>query len=302
MSIMMRFFDNFEKQETQKTQETQKNKQKFSLANEELFKEHMPKILESWGAYLKAYADKSKTIFSTKEPELPWLKFDEPTWVSSLAIAIAKNHMDAILVEELPVRKRSSLGNADMWCCLNPTEENNRFSFYLEAKSSSWARRQLFKHRNNPNEIELLRIRQLKEVHNQIANDEKKDTLLSRVFRDYQKSAGKLGTQRNYTTTSPHKKESGREHDHVFLTMIIKPVLWDEECLWDTEQENKVKFSALFEKEIRPHIKRNESGNIKPSTRNFYNYPSAGIIMRDKKGFGFIALVLMLGEAKQDNR
>lgn len=292
MNIEIRLFDNFKGQKT---------KDKFTPTNERLFKDHMPRILESWGIYLKDYAEKSKNIFPA--PEFPWLKFDEPAWVSSLAIAIARNYADAILVEELPVRKCSSqkgkptdIGNADMWCCLNPSlEENSRFSFYLEAKFSSWARRQLVKHREYPksiNQIEQLRIMKLDEVHNQIANDEKKDNLFSKIFRDYQKSAGKSCNLKYYTTTSPHQKEKGRKHDHVFLTMIIKPVLWG------TKWEEQVEFSDLFGEKVRAYIKKNESENHKPSSRNFYNFPSAGIIMRDKDGYGFIALILMLGETK----
>ena len=305
MNIEMRFFDNFEEQKIEKIQ---KNKQKFSPANESLFKEHMPSILESWGRYLEDYAKKTGTIFNNTQ-ELPWLKFDEQTWVSSLGIAIARNYTDAILVAELPVRKRSSqtepqaetqteprrgkstdLGNADMWCCLNPTKEKGRFSFYLEAKCSSWARRQLVEHKENrkesKNQIEHpLKICNLNEVHNQIADENNKDNLLRRVFRDYQKSAGKQGAQsRNYTTTSPHQEEDEREHDHVFLTMIIKPVLWE------TTWEEKVEFKHLFEDKVSVDTK---------NKRNFYNFPSAGMIMRDQNGYGFIALILMLGETKK---
>ena len=262
----------------------------------------MPEILKAWSKYLMVYADKSSTLFGTlaaPAPEEPWIKFDEPTWVSSLAVAIARKYKDAILVEELPVTKGSSLveestgskgkstdfGNADLWCCLNPTDKNDRFSFYLEAKFSPGARRKLAKHQKAQNDESLKRVN-LNEVHNQIAKSSSTRSLLSRVFQDYQKSAGKKDTKSNFTLTSPHKNE--RRHAHVFLALLIKPVRWDDE-----QWPKPVNFSDMF-----PDRMVNVSYTQHSTQKNIYNFPSTGIILREKEnGYGFIALVVMLGEA-----
>lgn len=303
MDIETRFFDNFNGQKT---------REKFSHENERLFKKRMPEILKSWADYLRVYAEKSEAIFGGSE--FPWLKFDEPTWVSSLSIAIAKNYPDAILVEELPVKKQSGqdgkstdYGNADVWCCLNPSSEKDRFCFYLEAKFSPGSRRVLAKHQNDKSSNNVRRI-SLSEVHNEIASNNK-HSLFSRMFRDYQKSAGKKNTTGYCTTTSPHKKESNRSHPHVFMTLLIRPLAWDDKP-WtndhDEKRPRKIAFSDIFkDKFIYVHYKQNVLGNstqnTKPTRKNIYNLPCAGIIMRGKDGYGFIALALMLGEAKHDD-
>lgn len=294
MNIEIRLFDNFKEQKTE-------TEGKFTPKNEKLFKDHMPKILKSWGAYLRTYADKSEAMFGA--PEYPWKKFDEPTWVSSLTVAIARKYRKAILVEELPVIKRSSregelinqkgkktdFGNADLWCCLDHDvgAKENIFSFYLEAKFASFSRRQITGAIENHKPIKL------ENIQKQIASNTTQDSILSRVFRDYQKSAGKQATQRNFTTTSPHKNEKNRKHAHVFLTLLIKPVFWDKSEEW----KKQINFSDIFANgKVRVQHKKSTSDTI--PQRNLYKFPSTGIIMRDKDGYGFIALILMLGETK----
>lgn len=281
MNIEVRIFNNFDESE-------KRNKDRFPK-NKCMFKEYIPGILESWGNYLKIYVEQSRRIFTS--PEYPWWEFHEPTWVSSLAIAIAKKYPDALLIEELPVTKKgvktdstekssddkkgkkSDSGNVDMWCCLNPsTEENCRFSFYLEAKFGSWARL-------NP----IPTIDELSKVRDQLADNKKENNLLNRLFKDYQKSAGKSNGNGYYTTTSPHQKEKGRKHNHVFLGMLIKRIDWNMD--WP----ERVEFSELFgDKRIK----------VQGNDRNFYNFPCAGILMKDEKGDGFVSLIMMLGETK----
>ncbi len=256
---------------------------RYSVDNAKLFFESIPEILAAWQEYLLRYCDKSRELFG--KYEFPWERFDEPTWVSSLAVAIAKKYPDAMVIEELPVTKgknESQKGNADLWCSLE-----NRLNFYLEAKTSPWAK----------NHLKGAKPYSFQSIGAKLTSE--KNSLISRAFRDYQKSAGK-----NYISSkSPHSDEAGRNHPHLFLSLVIRPVSWDEKDEWGA-----ISFTTIFkEKDIQ--IFPDKSDVDKNRTRNLHRIPMAGFILReknilrkDKKIFGCIALVMMMGESDQKGR
>ena len=257
---------------------------KYAESNVDKFFANMTIVLNGWEKYLRSYTEKTADLFASK-PEFPWAKFDEPTWVSSLALAIARTNPEAILVEELPANKGKNTtgkGNVDLWCHLGA--ETN-FSFYLEAKASPWAR-------NIVKKKTLDSGYSLEKLGKEMASADKHG-LFSQAFRDDQKS---LGEERPINSTeSPHHAEADRMHPHVFLTLIIRPMCWDNSS-WPTEEGL---FKELFKPEpINIHLGKSV---VKTS---LYNIPIAGIVMRAKtnstnsaNSTGFIALVMMLGES-----
>lgn len=264
------------------------NKTKKFPASRDLFYDKSEEIFNHWTKYLQAYAGQTRAIFQTDKPELPWFKFDEEAWVSSIAIAIAKKSPNALLIEELPVSKKagSSNGNADLWCSLDATNKEKSFSFYLEAKISSKKKRMLSKG--------TLKESSLEEA-GAILTASNKNSLLSVSIRDYLKSAG--GT--NISPRSPHALEKNRKHKHTFLVLVLLPMQWNQE-----KWPKKVSFRAIFNKKIAQFTsQKNPAETSKVISRSLHNIPITGMVMRESdKSTGFIALMMMLGASSDKGR
>ena len=96
--------------------------------------EQLKDIGSNWADYLKNHTLVTEKLFG--EPELPWNK-NERVIVSTLAASIMRNNEKALIAEELPVEKQSSLidgARCDLWAHIPCKNSEESFNFYMEAK------------------------------------------------------------------------------------------------------------------------------------------------------------------------
>ncbi|MEQ1532592.1 MAG: hypothetical protein HOO97_01665 [Sideroxydans sp.] len=264
---------------------------RFSELDRKIFFDKSKEIMEAWAEYIHDYSNQTEKIFGSAE--FPWSKFDEQTWVSSLAVAIAKKFPNALVVAEMPVIKsvnstklERSNGNADMWCCLDSAKLDDSFNFYLEAKVSS-------KNKRNIDTLDKTSWDKSGELITE-TKDVSGDSHFSRVIRDYLKSTG----TEIITSRSPHANEEGRVHKHAYLALILLPVRWAEE--WPA---GDVDFKSVFPKprvDVLASKGRDGEENRRNISRSIYNIPATCMLMRkseinNENKTGFIALMMMLG-------
>jgi len=178
---------------------------RFDAERRQKFFRHFETIGTAWERELNQYCDVTKDMFGREE--FPWdraVAGNERVMVSTLTTAIARTYPDAIIAEELPVTKGASIdkksddGRSDLWCSIRAPD--SRYSFYLEAKMTITPRN---------TEERLLEI-----------FFKHKNSILTRAFKDYQKSHGKAGdVNRKLVSTSPYSRERRHAHDFVALSI-----------------------------------------------------------------------------------
>lgn len=156
--------------------------------------EQLENIGSNWADYLKQHLLVTEKLFG--EPELPWNK-NERVIVSTLAASIMRSNENALIAEELPVEKQSSLINGarcDLWAHIPSKNTEEFFNFYMEAKKLR-------------KEIPIEKIQEILEG----------DLGIERMFLDNAKSRdGIINLKSAYT------KE--RKHPHYVIGMIVIPM------------------------------------------------------------------------------
>ena len=190
----------------------------------------MEKICENWALYLLLHVAKSRVLFNASE--FPW-EYNERCLVSTLAASITRSNSNALVMEELPVPKKSSSNRnsrCDLWAHVRD------FNFYLEAKKFKKPRESLEK---------------IEESLNDNAG-------ISRMLRDYIKPSGILSQKSIFNKDMPYRK-----HTHFIIGMIAIPIIGEI----DVNDLEEV-FQSCFSKNVDLNNCRRKMGRF-PTTALF---------------------------------
>jgi hypothetical protein len=251
---------------------------RFSEEAVDGFHKVFSEIVDAWSTTLEQHCRMTEELFkNTGGAERPWNRKErgsERVLISTLATAIARHYPQALIVEELPVPKGiSSDGRSDLWCHL-PCD-HQPYSFYLEAKMTGAPRRTLadledifFSHKNS---------------------------IITRAFRDYQKSHGKLGdVNTKIVTGSPYR--SFRQHPHHLVALSVGTFLTKEEAVFDVGSlANSAKDYFQSKQPIHIHKEQN------PLQRNLGRLPTTGIAanFRGSGDNGLMAAFSLMGASQK---
>lgn len=244
-------------------------------------------VIQAWMATLENHCEETEFMFG--KAETPWdrqkhgsgkreERGSERTLISTLVTAIARYDPQALIIEELPIPKGISDGRSDLWCSFP-----RKYSFYLEAKMTNSSRDTLEK---------LIKI---------FFKDKNKNSMMSRTFRDFQKSHGKLDDDsRRIVATTPYSSIARRQHPHDVVALTVgtfrtSELTFDVDALACEVEEN-------FKSNQTIHIHK----NIGSLNRNLSRLPTTGIVAKfcgkDGGENGLIAAFSLMGTYQKESK
>lgn len=250
---------------------------RFDKSDVDSFHRAFGKIVSAWSRTLENHCMATETLFG--KAECPWDRpkrgsdspaeehGNERVIISTLTTAISRDSKKAVMVEEMPIQKGESKGRCDLWCSLSED-----YSFYLEAKMTGAPRKS----------------------HEQLEGiffEHTTNSILTRAFRDYQKSHGKLDDDnRKIVTRSPYWKF--RKHKHHVIAFCIATF----KAADDTFYVDKLKKTVVEKFRSKHPICVTKEKTLQ---RNLARLPTTGLIVNwqkdDQGDNGFVAAFSLMG-------
>lgn len=242
------------------------------------FHDVFSEVVEAWATTLEHHCMTTEKLFkNTEGAEPPWdrgARGSERVLISTLATAIARRHPEALIIEELPVKKMTGDfdGRSDLWCHLPSDLDHLSYSFYLEAKMTQ-----------SPRQTQ-------DDLENIFFSHDK--SIITRAFLDYQKSHGKLGdNSKKIVTSSPYR--SFRQHPHHVVALSVG-------TFKATKNVFDMKTLATSAKSLFQSKQPVQIAEGKTLQRNLGRLPTTGIVANfcGSQDNGFVAAFSLMGVQK----